>query len=361
MNESPSLRCKVKQSRGSFVVNVDTTISTQGITALFGSSGSGKTTLLRVIAGLEKTTNSEIVFNGKTWQNAGSIFIPAHLREIGYVFQEANLFPHLTVESNLAYGFKRQKNERAVVRYQDVVELLNLNDFLTRSPQHLSGGQKQRVAIGRALLSQPQLLLMDEPLASLDEASKQEIIPYLEKIHETINIPIIYVSHSVEEIARIADQIVLIDKGAVLAQGEINEMLTREDLPLAHLNEACAVINGWVDSHDDDHHLSYVSVGDYKLAVSKTTRPINSDVRIRIIARDVSLALEKNFNSTIHNIFPATINKISSSYYPGKLIVQLDTGQFTILSQITKLSSKRLKLKTGQTVWAQVKSAALMR
>ena len=361
MNNPPTLHCSVKQRKTGFILDINLNISSTGITALFGASGAGKTTLLRIIAGLEKVSNSKIFFNEQVWQSGDSNFLPTHRRRIGYVFQQANLFPHLTIEHNLRYGLKRHGNTEAFTHYQDVVDLLNLDSYLNRYPQQLSGGQKQRIAIGRALLSQPQLLLMDEPLASLDIQSKREIIPYLEKIHETISVPIIYVSHSVEEVARIADQIVLVDKGQVLAQGEINDILTRNDLPLAHLNESCSVIDGQIDAFDKEFHLSYVRIGNQTIALSETNKPVGSKVRIRILARDVSLALEKNTSSTIHNIFPAKVLKISQSSDPAKLVVRLKVGNTILLSQITKFSAYRLKIGVEQDIWAQVKSAALMR
>ena len=331
-----------------------------GVTALYGPSGSGKTTVLRCLAGLEKKTCGTLKVGDKIWQDEHT-FIAPHKRPIAYVFQESNLFDHLSITQNLAYGMKRRPVKLQGIKFNEAVDLLSIKNLLTHKTTQLSGGQRQRVAIARALLSNPQLLLMDEPLASLDIEGKTEILPYLERLHEELNIPIIYVSHDPDEVVRIADQMVLMKQGSVLAQGEINTLLTRTDLPLAHLEQACSVINGKVLRHDEQFHLSYLSIPGGSVAVSYKQLPIGHTVRARILARDVSLALNPNENCSITNILSAQIKAIEASPDPAKKLITLNVGGEKILASITAFSINRLKLKINQNVYAQIKSVALMR
>ncbi len=347
-------------SRPEFHLNVKFTANGTGVTALFGQSGSGKTTLLRCIAGLEQADEGVFIFNGEPWQNV-DINLPAHKRPIGYVFQEANLFPHLSVEKNLQYGFKRRKANEKSIGYDDAIHLVGINSLLKRLPSQLSGGQRQRVAIARALLTNPQLLLMDEPLASLDIQSKAEILPYLEQLNQQLDIPVFYVSHSPDEVLRIADDIVLLKDGRVEATGPLNDVLTRTDLPLAKLEEASAAVTGVVSKHNEEFHLTYVKIQGGTVAVSKLELPIGHSVRIRISAKDVSLALQPGQQTSIANVFPVTIESITPAIDPAKLLIKLDMGGDYFLSQITKLSAHQLELAVGNIVYAQIKSVALMR
>ncbi|GAB2197220.1 molybdenum ABC transporter ATP-binding protein [Sessilibacter sp. MAH4] len=347
-------------TREEFTLDVNFKTAAKGVTALFGQSGSGKTTLLRCIAGLESPDFGRCIFKGDIWQNE-VIHLAAHERPIGYVFQEANLFPHLTVEKNLQYGLKRRKQVVKSVSFDDAVSLLGVSPFLKRLPAELSGGQRQRVAIARALVTSPQLLLMDEPLASLDIQSKAEILPYLESLNGSLDIPVFYVSHSPEEVLRIADSIVLLKNGAMLAQGNLNEILTRTDLPLAHLEEASAAVNGEVISHNEDYHLSYVKIKGGTVAVSKLDFPVGKMARIRISAKDVSLALQPGQKSSISNVFPVTVDSITQAVDPAKVLIKLDMGGECFLAQITRFSQHQLNIEPGKIVYAQIKSVALMR
>ncbi|MBR9909784.1 MAG: molybdenum ABC transporter ATP-binding protein [Gammaproteobacteria bacterium] len=347
-------------ARGNFQLQVATSIPARGVTALFGPSGSGKTTLLRCIAGLEQADSGRLRVNGETWQGEG-INLPVHRRALGYVFQESSLFSHLDVRRNLLYGLKRTPAAERRIPFAEAVGLLNIQALLELRPQQLSGGQRQRVAIARALLSSPKLLLMDEPMASLDLQGKAEILPYLDSIHERLQIPVIYVSHSPEEVVRIADHMLLLDNGRVQASGALNQLLTRTDLPLAHLDEACAVVDGEIVEHDRQYHLTYLAVAGGRLAISYLAKPIGHRARIRILARDVSLARQPAQQSSIINVLPVRVAAIEPSHDPAKLLLKLDMGGDFILAQITAKSAALLALQRGEQVYAQVKSVALMR
>ena len=350
--------------RRDFSLDVAFETEAVGITALFGQSGSGKTTLLRCIAGLETPTKGRFTIDGETWQDE-SMSLPPHQRNIGYVFQEANLLAHLTVEKNLQYAIKRQRNpsqnQANAIEFDDVVQWLGITTLLNKYSSQLSGGQRQRVAIARALLTNPQLLLMDEPLASLDLHSKAEILPYLEQLQTGLNIPIFYVSHSPDEVIRLADSIALLQKGRLLAHSSVNDILTRTDLPLAQLEEASACVDGLVVSHDDDYHLTYVTLSGGTVAISRRQAKVGSQVRVRISAKDVSIALAPTENTSITNVLPVTVAELQPAPDPAKLVVKLDMKGDYFLSQITRLSAKTLNLAVGSEVYAQVKSVALMR
>jgi molybdate transport system ATP-binding protein len=346
--------------RNNFELDVDIEIPGCGVTALFGSSGSGKTTLLRCLAGLEKSTRGNLIIGDEVWQS-DTDFMPPHKREIGYVFQDSNLFEHLNVNDNLRYGFNRIDKQQRRISIDQAVSLLGIESLLSAMPAQLSGGQKQRVAIARALLSSPNLLLMDEPLASLDLSSKAEILPYLDSINTALSIPMIYVSHSPDEVVRIADHMVLLEAGKVRAQGAVNELLTRTDLPLAHLNEASAVVSGKIKEHDQRYHLTYIHIADNDIATSIIGRDIGTEVRVRILARDVSIALQPESRSSISNVLPCTITELSATHDLAKVLVKLNLKNEQLLAHITAKSADTLGLKTGMSVYAQIKSVALMK
>jgi len=254
------IQARFQSRRGDFTLDVDLQLPDRGVTALFGHSGSGKTTLLRAMAGLDRC-DGHMIFRDATWQNDGqgdtqSLFLPVHQRAIAYVFQEASLFAHLSVRGNLAYGYKRLSAEQRRIGWDAAVEWLGLEAMLDRSPASLSGGERQRVAIARALLVSPELLLMDEPLSALDSRSKAEILPYLERLHRELNIPVIYVTHAVEEVARLADYIVQLEAGRVVAQGSAIDLLSSLTQRPVEGEEAGALIEATIRQHDDAHHLS---------------------------------------------------------------------------------------------------------
>jgi molybdate transport system ATP-binding protein len=332
----------------------------RGVTALFGPSGSGKTTLLRCLAGLERASSGYLEVNGAIWQDdSKGIYLPTHRRALGYVFQEASLFPHLNVRRNLEYGWKRIPATQRWGGFDQAVELVGIGQLLERDPARLSGGERQRVAIARALLASPDLLLMDEPLAALDLASKKEILPYLERLHDELSIPVLYVSHSPDEVARLADYMVLMDKGKTVASGPFKAMLARLDLPLAHGDEAGVVIDTVVGEHDETYHLTRLDFAGGGISVARQPHALGHRMRLRIHARDVSLALERHADSSILNILPARVEEIADEN-PAQVVVRLDVGGVLLLARITRKSCSVLGLQAGMAVFAQVKSVALL-
>jgi molybdate transport system ATP-binding protein len=275
------------------------------------------------------------------------------------VFQEANLFPHLTVRGNLEYGYKRLPVAARRLAFKQVVNLLGIESLLSRRAHHLSGGERQRVAIARALLTSPRLLLMDEPLAALDMNSKAEIYPFLERLHDELAIPILYVSHSPDEVARLADQLALMEKGRIRAAGPIADMLTRSDLPLAHESEAESIIEAKVVGHDDAYHLTLLEFEAGQFTVPRKELTEGQVVRLRVLARDVSLTLVKQTNTSILNIFPARVVELVEEN-PAQMTVRLDAAGVSILSRITRKSAQALELAPGKQVYVQVKTVALL-
>lgn len=355
----PEIHGYFRLTQGDFQLDIDFKIPGRGVTAIFGASGSGKTTLLRCIAGLERAKSGFLKINGCCWQNeAKKIFLPTHQRPLGYVFQEASLFSHLSVKKNLEYGLQRTAPKIRKVIFADVVELLGISALLDRNSNNLSGGEKQRVAIARALLTSPKLLLMDEPMAALDDSSKAEILPYLERLHAELSIPVLYITHTIAEVMRLADNILLIDKGKLIGNGTLLEILTRLDLPLAHVYEAGVVIEAKVIEHDEEFHLTYLEFNGEKLSLGREDLPLGAKVRVVLNARDISLAIENEVNSSILNTFRATILEITEES-PGQLMVKLDVAGTLLLTRITKKSWVLLKLQIGMLVYARVKSVAL--
>jgi molybdate transport system ATP-binding protein len=358
------IRCVFKKVLGSFSLDVDLNLSGRGVTAIFGPSGSGKTSLLRSIAGLERAPGAYLSVNGEVWQDDSQrIFKPVHQRALGYVFQEASLFAHLTVQQNLDYGLKRVPASMRRVSVDHTVSLLGIESLLQRQPDTLSGGERQRVAIARALATSPRLLLMDEPLASLDGQRKAEIMPYLERLHETLEIPLLYVSHAPEEVARLADHLVLLDAGRVLASGPARELMTRLDLPLAHGDSAAAVIEATVVELEVAYHLGHAEFPGGRISLpnppNKPALRPGQRVRVRIQARDVSITLERQQGTSVQNIFAVTVASIAPDS-PGQVMLGLDASGSALLARITTKSAEALHLSPGSKVFAQVKGVALL-
>lgn len=353
-----SIYARFQIQRNNFLLDVELNMPEKGITAIFGPSGCGKTTLLRAIAGLDHHLNGQLKINDEYWQN-DTYFLPPHKRPLGYVFQEASLFAHLNVQKNLAYGTKRVAKNQQKIAMDQAIELLGISHLLNRKPHTLSGGEKQRVSIARALAVSPQILLMDEPLAALDNDRKQEILPYLETLHQSLDIPIIYISHSTDEVARLADYLVLLKAGKVQASGDIHQLLTRLDLPLAHQDGAETIIETTVAEHDEKYHLSYLDFSGGRFTVEKNNLPIGSKVRLRIAARDVSITLKAQSGTSILNIFPASIQNLMPEG-KSQVIAQLQVGDTPLLARLTQKSADLLSLTVGKQVFVQLKSVAVL-
>ena len=352
-----SLKIKLKLDRDNFRLQFDTTLAAEGFTAIYGHSGSGKTTLLRWLAGLEKAPG-ELYFNEQTWQDADS-FLPSQQRRIGYVFQEPRLFAHLSVMGNLEFAWKRRFDNNGP-RVDDVVEWLELHALVTQGATTLSGGQQQRVAIARALLSSPQLLMMDEPVAALDQGSRQRILSLLERLQGKLKVPVLYVSHSIEEVSRLADQLVLLDNGHIAAQGPLLELCHKLHIGLSHEENAASIITATMENHDLEYGLSELIIGDnQRLYLTHTGIEPGRQLRVRIPARDVSLALQKPEQSSILNILRCTIDAIEKTP-DSRVLVRLAIGDQFLLARLTHKSLDRLQLKAGQNVYAQIKTVALL-
>ena len=346
-----------------FALDVDLKVPGRGVTALYGHSGSGKTTCLRCIAGLERAEDGFVQINDDVWQDSrNGVFVPPHKRALGYVFQEASLFPHLSVRANLEFGLKRIPRTLRRVDMAHATELLGIGHLLERHPQHLSGGERQRIGIARALLTSPQLLLMDEPLAALDSKRKGEILPYLERLHDELDIPLLYVSHAQDEVARLADHIVLLSDGKALASGPIGETLARLDLPLALGDDAGVVIDGSVSAYDDHYQLLTLQLPDSALSIRVAHAPLalGKQLRIKVQARDVSLSLQAQEASSILNRLPVTVAEEISADNNAHVLVRLDAGGTPLLARITRFSRDQLQLHPGQALWAQIKAVAVL-
>ncbi|MFK0385826.1 molybdenum ABC transporter ATP-binding protein [Agrobacterium sp. NPDC090273] len=354
-----TLSVKVRHRLGSFALDASFE-SQSGVTALFGRSGSGKTSMVRIIAGLLRPENGQVSLDGEVLADSEKkLFVPVHKRRFGYVFQEARLFPHLSVAQNLNYGKWFTSAKLTTADDRRIIEMLGIDHLLQRHPNKLSGGEKQRVAIGRALMSSPRLLLMDEPLASLDEARKAEIIPYLERLRDEMNIPIVYVSHSIQEVARLADNIVVMKDGKIETQGKAADVLARPALSV-HLErrEAGSIVSGRLDSFDAQHNLAAVRLSNVVLQVPAKSGTAGAAVRVLIPARDVMLATVRPEGLSALNILEGTIADITASG-DGMVTVQVDCGGNLIQSRITDLSRDRMQLEPGKPIHAIIKSAAL--
>jgi molybdate transport system ATP-binding protein len=350
-----------------FSLDVDLNLPGRGVTGLFGHSGSGKTTCLRCMAGLVKPDSGYLRVNGDVWLDSDAgISLPTHKRPLGYVFQEPSLFPHLSVLRNLQFGQKRVPASEHRVQLEQATELLGIDHLLARMPASLSGGERQRVGIARALLTSPRLLLMDEPLAALDLKRKREILPYLERLHDELDIPVIYVSHSPEEMARLADHLVVLDAGRVIASGPIADTLSRLDLPAALTDDASVVVAGTATAFDPEYGLLTVQLPVTASTTASTVRlvhgamPMGQPVRVAVKARDVSLSTGDQDDGSILNRLPASVLEVAPAEHPNHVMVRLDADGTLLLARITRYSSDRLVLAPGMRVWAHIKAASLL-
>lgn len=345
----------------SITFDINLTLSSKGTTVIFGRSGCGKTTLLRFLAGLERPPLSRLIFKGTVWQDESRrIFVPLSQRSIGYVFQDPRLFPHLSVRSNLLYGYTRTAPEHRHITPDRVIDLLQLRPYLDRRPTHLSGGEQQRVAIGRALLTTPHLLLMDEPLSSLDLQRKQEVLPFLKRLNRELGIPLIYVTHALEEVLQLADQVVVLKEGTVRANGTVQEVFSelglRHVLPDQHIG---AVLDTQIADHDQEFGLTRLEFSGGRLHIPRLHRPVGDHIRVQLLAKDVSIVTgERPFLTSVLNVLPATVLEIGPIDPDRPFVdIKLDIGA-PLLATITRKSLSSLHLQPGNQVYAQIKAVA---
>ena len=358
-----SIDAHIQIERGTFQLNARLELPARGVTAVFGPSGSGKTTLLRALAGLEPCPNRRVIVNGIPWQTPTK-YLATHERPVGLVFQEPSLFEHLTVQANLDFGRQRISKSVQTIPLDHSIELLEISPFLNRYPHQLSVGEQQRVAIARALAVCPEWLLLDEPLAAMDAARKREILPYLETLCRETDLPILYVSHSREEVARLADHLVVLNEGKVIANGPAIEILSNLALPLAREPNSAAIIETTVAGQDHTFGLTLLDFAGGQFQVTHHDLPVDTPVRLQVQANDVSLTLERPTQTSILNVFKAKVAEMAEAG-PAHVLVKLtvdsnsDSGP-TLLARITRKSAELLALKPGRAVHAQIKSAALI-
>jgi molybdate transport system ATP-binding protein len=356
------LQAQFRMRLGEFALDTELSTPAQGVTAVFGASGSGKTTLLRCMAGLARAPAGCLVIDGETWQDeASGTFVPPHQRACGYVFQEASLFSHLSVRDNLRYGYRRVPESSRRIAFDDAVRMLDLAPMLDRLPQGLSGGERQRVAIARAILSSPSLLLMDEPIASLDSARKGEVLYYIERLRDQLRIPIVYVSHAIDEVVRLADTMAVMSQGKVIACGSVTALASRLDLrPYLGRFEAGTVIEAVVAAHDLEYGLATLRFDGGELQAADVTSLVGEKLRVRIRARDVSLALSAPRDASFLNVLSGTVKEIGSGQGSG-VDVAVAVGSAVVVARITRKSAGSLGLVPGKPVYALVKSVAIDR
>lgn len=357
-------------ARSEFVLDVDLRLPSTGITVLFGTSGSGKTTLLRCVAGLERAPRAIVTVNGSEWQRDGSFFLPTWRRPLGYVFQEPSLFAHLNVAKNIRYGLSRcaPASSASPAWVDSVIELLGISRLLHRKPTELSGGERQRVAIARALAMQPQLLLLDEPLASLDQARRQEILPWLGRLRDELKIPMLYVTHASDEVARLADHLVVLDRGCVRASGPVSEVLSAINPVVVLGDDAGALLDVKVAEHDRHWKLVRVEFAggdlwlrDTGFSTGDSKGPgTGKPARVRVLARDISIATERPTHTSIQNILPCVVESVTTELEGSQSLVQLRCGESILLARITSRAVASLNLVGGMQVWAQVKAVVLV-
>jgi molybdate transport system ATP-binding protein len=353
------IHARFQTQLGAFRLNVDLALPGSGVTAIFGHSGCGKTTLLRCMAGLLES-QGQMRVNGSLWQD-NTRNLPTHKRPLGYVFQETGLLPHLSVESNLLFGYRRVPKTMRRIAPDQVVAWLGLSPLMKRRPGGLSGGERQRVAIARALLTSPRLLLLDEPVSALDEPGKRDVLGYLERLRAHLDIPMVYVSHSVSEVARLADHLVIMREGKVAAEGDLQTVLSRPDQPLALEDDASVIVPATIVKQDTQWHLCLAEFngGQFWLRDDRQLKP-GTPVRLQVMARDVSIALSARHDQSIQNVVAATVTDIAPEQTPGVTTLRLMAGNTPFLARLTSRSVQHLELQEGASVWLQVKSVAII-
>jgi len=354
-----TIEARFQLKLAAFELQVDLQLPASGISVIFGASGSGKTLLMRCFAGLEQPQLGYCSVNNILWQDSTKNYaLAAYQRPLAYVFQEACLFPHLNVRQNIDYGRKRTTGMDAL-GLQAIIELLNIGHLLDRKPEKLSGGEQQRVALARALAVKPQLLLMDEPLAALDQAHKQEILPYLRRLQQALALPILYVTHSLSELMQLADHLVLMEQGRVRASGNLPSLLTRLDLPFARSQQAASVISAEVLAYDHEFQLLQLKFSGGIISIPQLQLPLGSQVRLQVDARDVSLSLQAPTAVETCNSLPAKVVACLATGF-GYITLSLQLGSELLVAQLSLKAAAHLKLEVGQRVYAEIKQAMIL-
>ncbi len=352
---------RLRLARPGFDLAVDLRLPAQGTTVLYGASGSGKTSVLRCVAGLERAAHARVCIAGQTWQDdAQGIFLPTWQRPLGYVFQEASLFEHLSVQRNLEFGLQRTGGAQGRQLLADAVELLGIGHLLRRPPGGLSGGERQRVAIARALVTQPRLLLLDEPLASLDAARRQDILPWLARLRASWRLPMLYVTHSADELSRLADHLVVLADGRVTASGPVGQVLASLHPPVVVGDDAGVLLEAAVLECDATWHLARLAFDGGSLWVRDTGLVPGQRLRVRVKAQDVTLALQPLEGTSAQNQLAGTIDGIEPDAHPSQALVRIACGPSRLMARITRRAAHELELVPGRSVWAQVKTAAIV-
>ena len=354
-------RIQLSLQRAQFSLQLDVQLPDQGITVILGASGAGKTSLLRCVAGLDRADQARIEMGGVLWQDdQQGVFVPTWQRALGYVFQEASLLPHLTVKQNLTYGLKRIGSRTPMHSLTQAIELLGIGHLLERSPAGLSGGERQRVALARALASQPRILLLDEPMASLDAARRQEILPWLEKMRDELHLPMLYVTHAANEAARLGAHMLVLEHGQVQAQGTVSEVFANIHQPLGAGEDMGALLQGTLVERHADWHLCRIAFDGGELWLRDSGLAVGQSVRMRVLARDVSIATVAPQHTSIQNLLSAVIEAVADDDHPSQVLVRLRVGPSAVLSRITQRAWAQLRLQVGQQVFLQVKTVALV-
>ena len=362
MTESTHIDIQLQLQRQDFALDVAMQLPARGISVLYGASGSGKTTVLRCMAGLERAATGVVQVGDTVWQSSQlGVALPTHQRPLGYVFQEASLFEHLNVRGNVMFGLRRVRGAHAREHLDAALELLGITHLLDRAVQSLSGGERQRVAIARAIATQPQLLLLDEPLSALDAARKQEVLPWLERLRDELHIPMLYVTHSVDELTRLGDQVVVMAQGRVQASGPVAHTLSALNVQGADSQELGVLIEARVAERDAQWHLLRVDFAGGHLWVRDDGTPLDAHVRCRVLAKDVSITTQTPVHTSIQNHWPAVITEVVADTHPSQLLVRMRLGESQMLARITQRAWHALGLQVGQAVWAQAKSVAVLR
>ena len=353
------LKVKVAKQRDAFTLDAEFEAPTPGVVALFGKSGCGKTTTINIMSGLLDADAAHVELDDHVLADTASgVFTPPEQRRIGYVFQDDRLFPHMSVMRNLQYGLKRTRAPKQTIGFDQIVMLLGLENLLRRQPYQLSGGERQRVSLGRALLSQPALLLLDEPLAALDAARREEVLPYLERLRDNLSIPMVYVSHQFDEVLQLATHVVLMDAGHVVAQGPLSEVsLVPQLRAIVGADSVGAVVDGAVTSVDASCGMAEINVGSGSLNVAVTTVRVGDRVRVQLLARDIILATEEPRGLSVRNQLRGVITSVADDEEDARLVT-VDIGGTTVLSRVTRSAVEALGLRKGMGVWVLVKAVS---